>query len=460
MGVPPFQGSVGIVNNAVPPALKRLGWQIGAVAQPVAVSMQEAMLPFGRASAMAWARGQGVADVALYDDAGVVTALPSRQWAKRNMVLYHGLAHGCGAWMTNADIDLHCANSPYLARVLRALFACPDWRNRRCLNTHGLGRVTDLRLPLPCVGAPDGSPHLGGMELPGTVQRQLEGAAVCGHALQPRKQDWTATLSILFCLNELARAHASPPIKLLIPDTSLDPQRRATYDGFLAASGYSCADFFVAVPPLNQRALFRLMRASRFCLAYNAFPEPFGFYLLESVYNGCPVYTNGVGNNRFLLPAEHGIEVRENAAMAGTAAGAPEVTVFEAVAQEIYADLARPEQTAERCRRGRELIDRSWSMGAFEHSLSAALERVHTPCTEPDFDDMQVAYSPLVRSLDLRTGQSLNDYGSGLLGPAQTELIGQLLGKRCGDLDGARMARLELEHGLFRRGILALEAVA
>ena len=28
------------------------------------------------------------------------------------------------------------------------------------------------------------------------------------------------------------------------------------------------------------------MRASRFCLAYNRFPEPFGFYVLESVFQG------------------------------------------------------------------------------------------------------------------------------------------------------------------------------
>ena len=53
-------------------------------------------------------------------------------------------------------------------------------------------------------------------------------------------------------------------------------------------------------------------------LAYNTFPEPFGFYVLESVHNGTPVYTNGAGNNRFLLPPGHGIVVQETGEMAGT----------------------------------------------------------------------------------------------------------------------------------------------
>ena len=460
IGAPPFQGSVGIVNNAIPSALKRLGWDIGAVAQPVAVGMEEAMLPFGRAAALSWHRGQGVAEVALYDDAGTAAAVPSRQWAKRNVVLYHGLVHGTGAWISNPEIDLHCANSPYLARVLQALFGFPDWLNRRCLNSRGLARVTDIRLPLPCVAAPDGSPDLGGMELPAIVQRQLDGNLICGHALQPRKQDWTATLSILYCLNELARKHGSPAIKLLIPDTSLDPSRRAAYDAFLGQSGYSCADFFIPVPVLNQRALFRVMRACRFGLAYNIFPEPFGFYLLESVYNGCPAYTNGVGNNRFLLPPEHGIEVHEYPAMAGSADGAPEVSVFMDVARNIYANLTNPSRSRHRCRRGKEIIEQSWSNASFEASLAAALDRLESTHQEPSFDELVVGYSPLVRSLDRRSGQSLNDYGNAVLSAAQISQVGDLLGRRCGDLDGAKMARLEMQHGLFRRGILALSLAA
>lgn len=458
MGVPPFQGSVGIVNNAIPSALKRRGWHIGAVAQPIIGGVQEAMLPFGRAGALAWHRGQGVADVALFDDASTATAVPGRQWARRNVVLYHGLVHGAGAWMTNAEIDLHCANSPYLARVLRALFAFPDWANRRCLNPRGFSRVTDIRLSLPCVAQPEGSAELGGMDIPAAVQQQLDGKSVYGHALQPYKQDWTATLSILYCLNEWARAHAAPAIKLLIPDASLPVQRWAEYDAFLAHTGYRCADFFTPVPALNQRALFRVMRACHFGLAYNTFPEPFGFYLLESVHNGCPVYTNGVGNNRFLLPPEHGIDVHEYPAMAGSIDGAPEVPVFMDIARHIYANLGQPDLIKDRCRRGKEIIERTWSHAEFEASLASALDRLESPVAEPSFDELVIAYSPLVRSLDLRSGQSLNDYGNGLLGSAQLALIGDLLGRRCGDLDGAKMARLEMQHGLFRRGILTLSS--
>ena len=144
---------------------------------------------------------------------GVATrssSTPSRRWAKHNIVLYHGLAYGAGAWMNNPDVDLHCANSPYLARVLRALHAFPDWRGRRCLDPRVFGAVTDMVLPVPCVDFPQGHAAFSeGTEIPVQVGRLLQQGTVVGHALQGRKHDVMATLGIMHWLNEIARAHAS-----------------------------------------------------------------------------------------------------------------------------------------------------------------------------------------------------------------------------------------------------------
>lgn len=453
-GAPPWQGSVGYVNSAIAPILERRGWEVRSFRAPDPGRGEEAMLPFGLAAAHARHGAGGAADIALYDDAGTAIRLPGRHWARKNAVLYHGLAYGAGAWLANPEIHLHCANSPYLARVLRALFAFPDWRQRRCLDPRAFGIVTDLRLPVPCVAAPDGDPALAhGSDIPPALRRLLDGDRILGHALQPRKQDWTATLAILYGLNELARTRGTPRVQLLVSDASLDPQRRRALEAMLAPAGARCDDLFIPVPQLHQRALFGVMRACRFGLAYNRFPEPFGFQVLESVHNGCPVYTNGVGNNRFLLPPGHGVLVHETAAMADASAA----EAYRAVAEAIHADLARPEEVRARCRRGALLIAATWSPAAFEESLAAALDRVEQPLPpQPAFDDLAIVLSPLVRSLDLASGRCLNDYASGVLDPAATGLVRDLLGQRCGALDGAEMERIEAGHGLFRRGILAL----
>jgi hypothetical protein len=456
-GGPPFQGSVGYVNDAIAPLLQRSGWAVRAFTPPPPDATQESMLPFGLAAAHAAHDAQGPADIALFDAAGTAIRVPSHDWARRHVVLYHGLAYGTGAWLTNPLIDLHCANSPYLARVLRALLGFPDWR-RRCLNARAFGNVVDVRLPVPCADEPDGSAGMDqGGAIPPAIERLIDGGAVFGHALQPAKQDWIATVSILYWLNERARARGGAPVRLLVSDESLTPPVRAWIDSLLALSGRRCDDFFVPVPHLNQRALFRLMRSCRFALAYNRFPEPFGFYVLESVHNGCPVYTNGVGNNRFLLPPDHGIVVAETAAMAGSADGPATPDVYRGVADRIADDLARPDAMRAECVRGAELIRSTWSRAAFERSLLDALERSAAPLPpEPEFDALQIALSPTVRLLDLDSGRHLNDYASGVLAPGTTAMIRQLLGRRCADLASRDMERVEQAHGLFRNGILAL----
>lgn len=457
-GGPPFHGSVGYVNDAIGPILARGGWDVRAFAPPADVLGEEAMLPFGLGAQLAALDGADNPDVALFDAAGTAIRTPVRGWARRNVVLYHGLAYGTGAWMASSDIDLHLANSPYLERVLHALFAMPNWRRRRCLNPQAMRAVASLRLPVPSVDSPDGHPGFAhGAEIPAQLRRQLDGDGLWGHALQPGKQDWMATVSVMYWLDALRGG--TRPARLLVSEFSLTEDVRRGLDGLLAPVGRSCDDYFQRVPHLNQRALFQLMRACRFGLAYNRFPEPFGFYVLESVHNGCPVYTNGTGNNRFLLPPEHGITVLETAAMADAADGQRDVAAYRCVAERILADQGRGDAITQQCRRGAASIDAQWSLGAFASSLQAALAGLERPRPpEPDFEQLQVRLSPLVRSLDLATGRSLNDYGNGTLAPASIDVLRQLLGRRCAELDSNEMQRIEATHRLFARGIVALAA--
>ncbi len=459
LGAPPFQGSVGYVNNGIAAVLARNGFEIRRF-DAERSGTPGATLPLGRAAQFAADLGRGPADIAIHDDEGAALRIPSRRWAERNIVLYHGLAYGAGAWMANPEIDLHCANSRWLARVLISLFAFPDWLNRRCLNADALTRVTDFQLPVPCVEFPEGDPRQSaGADVLPEVMRMLDGPLIVGHALQSRKQDWLATLGVIYWLNELARANGTRRVLLLVPGLSLDPRTRQALDALLAPTGGTCGDFFVPLPHLNQQALFKVMRGCRFGLAYNHFPEPFGFQVLESVHNGCPVYTNGIGNNRFLLPPGHGIVVQETAEMVATPEAPASIAAWRPVAESIHADLAQPARRQSECRRGAGFIESTWSPARSEQSLLEALDRAEGALPPaPPFEEMRVDYSPLVRHLEASTGRLLDDYGNDVLGADAVRLLQDLAGNRCADLASADMQRIEQEHGFFRRGILTLRS--
>ncbi len=456
-GGPPFHGSVGYVNDAIAPILARRGWDTRAFAPPRGQG-QEALLPLTLASQLAALDGDARPDVALYDAAATsVVRAPSRGTARRNAMLYHGLAYGAGSWMGSADVDLHLANSPYLARVLRAFFAFPNWQRRECLNPAGLQAVVDLPLPLPCVEEPDGHPGFTiGAELPAHVRRALDGDVIWGHALQPGKNDWFATLAILVWLDMLRGAARLPRIALLIPQGALGRELRAALDGMLPP-GRSCDDYFLEVPLLRQCALFEVMRACRFGLAYGPVPESFGFYALESVHNGCPFHTNGAGNLRFLLPAGHGLRVHENFDMVPGPQGEQDPSAYRAVAERILSDLARPQAVADECARGAALIRERHSLDAFGRALGDALDTLDSPRpAPPTFDDMHVQLSPLVRAMDPATGGVHCDYASTTLAPDALAALRQLVGQPCSALDGRDMHALESSHRLFARGLLSL----
>jgi hypothetical protein len=182
------------------------------------------------------------------------------------------------------------------------------------------------------------------------------------------------------------------------------------------------------------------------------FPEPFGFYVLEPVFHGCPVYTNAIRNNRFLLPPQHGIVVDQTLAMTGAMVDAQ---AYRHVAARVYEDLADPAGSREDCARGAGLMRSRWSR-RLRRSLEALARGDSGSGRAHPFEELVVSLSPLVRHFDPSSGRCLNGYADTVLKAEEVAAMARILGRRCADLDPEEMCRLEERHGLFRRGMLAL----
>ncbi len=86
-GGPPFNGSVGYVNDRIGAILSARGWDVRNFAvAPVSVPhAQEAMVPLAFATARLRHQRTGRVDLAIHDGAGIAVRTPSRQWAERHL---------------------------------------------------------------------------------------------------------------------------------------------------------------------------------------------------------------------------------------------------------------------------------------------------------------------------------------------------------------------------------------
>jgi hypothetical protein len=456
----PFSTSSGYINAALAGELRAHGYALDAHHHH-RLGRADGNIPLATAGRLLNILGAPTADLAVFCDVGLYIRPPHRELARRSWVLFHGLWGAPSTWLANPDVDLYCVLSEYMHQVIGSLLALPDWRQRRGLDLDALPRRAHLVAPLPCVEEPQGHPLFTGAELPGHVLRALEAGDVVGHAIQPGKPDWLAVLSILMHLNVLAREHGGRRFRLVVPQEDYGWMEYSLMRGFpmdmsmlreaLEGLELKLEDLLLPVPKLSHRALFSLQRQARFGLAYNTFPEPFGFYVLESVFNGCPVYTNGVGNNRHSLPPDHGIIVHQDAEMAfgnGLA--------YMAVAQRIFDDAARPEGMRAACARGRDYISRTYTRAAFSSSVKAALERMEPgkAAGGDTFDSLRVDWSPLVRLVEEETGRVVTDYEPVILSPDELKLLGEVRGRRAGEL--GREGEVGMLQSLFSRGVLSL----
>jgi hypothetical protein len=428
----------------------------------------DAFMPFGH-----WRVAQAVArkppaDVAVYDDLGLYAHLPTERVAKRVMAFFHGLAGGRAVWTGSlcTRIAAYCANSPYVARVLQSALAAPLPGGSGCLHPDPFGVVHTVRLPVADGAAFREAPERA--ELPQDLAKAFDERDVLGHAIQPGKLDFVAASTILVQLNLLAKELGRPgryrlcifeddltALGRLFRSSSLDNRARHARDMLqrqLEAARLSVDDLFVGVPWLSQSALFALMKRCRFGLAYNTVPEALGFYVIESVLNGCPIYTNGAGNYRFLLPPGMGVRVLETTDM-----HFGDLASYREVARHIVDDLESG-RGHEECARGAARLRLEYSSASFAADLDECIRHLDDPPAVPiDADRLIVALSPVVRAWD-GARRVVSDYVSTELPEEQADLLGRAIGRPWAEVRKLAGARQDDIESLFSHGLVALTA--
>lgn len=458
----PFRTASGVITGLIQEELKSLGMDVTPYYKH-RLGRADMLMPVATADRTRQLKGLVPADLAVYCDQGLWIRSPGPAVAEKTMVVFNGLIGGQSIWLDNPAITQYCAYSRYMREALVSLLTMPDVRRRTCLDPQGFYKVSDFAAGLPCVANHRGDDRMLGAELPEQIVRAAEAGDVLGHALQPRKPDWYAVLNILVHLNLMSREEGGPRYRLVVDAEDFALIDYSFGHGFpldmtgprslLDALGMKVEDLLIPVRFLSQQALFQFFKLTKFGLSYNVYPEPFGFYPLESVFYGCPVYTNGIGNNRFNVPPGHGVRVIESVDMAF---GDP--SAFQEVAKAIIEDVRSRDAITKDCARGREYVLNHFRREDFSRTWRACMARLEQPLPEPEpFESLHVLRSPLVRQLEEETGRVVSDFERLTLEPREVGMLREAMGRPVGEvLRGLRDADVDLLQGLFSRGVLTL----
>jgi hypothetical protein len=303
----------------------------------------------------------------------------------------------------HCDADGLIFNSKYLMRC---------FRHEAFSENLPLPPMIHAPLELPLHDFPDGYPSEGAR-----IERKHLGSLAeqvhLGHALRPGKPDPIATLCILHHLNRLARARSTKPFLLLVSARDLPRFEQAARELPVPAD---TIDSLLPVVHLTNRSAISVMRHSKFSLCYDNVTEAFGFYPLESVYSGCPVFTNGSGNLRHLLPPRSGIEVQDDMAM-HFGPIEDRVQAYLGVAERVFRVV-----TADRgpalCQRGARYIDRHYCKTAFADKVGQFLaearsfHRSKRRRRRHDRPSPVARLSPYLRLADWTHGRFVTDRGN------------------------------------------------
>lgn len=426
---PPFWGASSTAAFYMRKALVRMGYKVEVTIVAPASGIAGSMIPLEGAHVVSALRKNTRGELRIFTDRSLQHIQPDIQDRALNVLYFHGLRYGSGAFLRGERFQGYCADSDYLRRTLLMLLLFPG------SNLRGDLIVGSVPEPLGALDFPDGYPS-GGEKLSSELRQLLAGDDCLGHALRPLKPDPVAIVSILHAMQTGKRA-----TRLFVSASDLQELRLAAFSLGLE----NTLAFLHPVPWLANRELVSLMRRCDFALLYDRFPEPFGLYPLESVLQGTPVYTNGAGNLRHLLPPRCGIRVEDH-------------DDFNGIGKRILRDVLSG-SGRRACVRGARLIRTKYGHKAFFRGFSRYVEQITgaRPTVGVDPASLKISLGPLVRAYDPRSGRCKSDYRHVQLDRSQRELLRQALGSTLRTIarDSSLAGKRDL-HRLFRCGLLSL----
>jgi hypothetical protein len=166
-------------------------------------------------------------------------------------------------------------------------------------------------------------------------------------------------------------------------------------------------EYLIPMPNISNRSLVWIMKNSSFGLCYDQVIEAFGFYPIESVYCGSPIFTNGPGNVRHLLPRDHGIVRNENIDMYFGPEQA-RVKAYESTAHAIY-DSVTKSIGKKQCINGKKYIRLHYHPGQFTKNLRLCFSKIKTKRKRKFKTQLHISKSPYLRIADWEKGRFVTD---------------------------------------------------
>ena len=261
-------------------------------------------------------------DISIYCDRGVVFGPPSHCSSRINILLLHGLAYNFELINSLDHIDLILTTSQYFAEVAKMMLGGFVISNAEQLrNMHSVRLKDNETIIYPLMPPVEKSEFVVDRndEFLNQFKLNKDHQLVLAHAVQPNKASIPAFVGIVASLvskfkelNKVFKVFTSSVDFNEINDELTYLSSLNWFDDFFNIDVQDVRDSFIYTDRLPQSDLHRLFSMSSLGLCYNEVPESFGMYVLESILNGCPIFSNGSGNMRYSLPASHGHYVKEN----------------------------------------------------------------------------------------------------------------------------------------------------
>ena len=388
--------------------------------------------------------------IALYCDKGLFMQIPERGRRCKNVLYFHGLLYNANIWMNYKLFDLYCTNSLYTKNVITSLFSSL-LRVNRSQNYNIYDKVFEIAPPLSIIEDPDGDDSFG-TNLNDDVITALKDDNIYGHCLHGEKADIVSVYWIMYYLNKFAEEQwSNKRYRLFIFFRDFMKLKRLQE---IIEIKLPIEKYFIPLPFLKNSELVKLMKSSRFCLCYNYEPESFGIYPLESIYNNCPVYTNGIGNYRYLLPERSGLYRYENEAMVFGKS-----SEYRYIAELIHNNNNNFQSILDDCKKGREYIQKNYGVKNFKTKFINMLDVLEKTKRNEDGEpyDLFFCLSPFVRSWNEKTGRIISDIGNHELTEDGNNLLKEILNKKIDNIFSPSEAEIR-EHvdSLIYKGILSI----